>query len=585
MIRIAHISTVDLTVRFLLLPELVRLREEGFDVTAISAPGPWLEEVEAAGIRHIPWRHATRAWDPREDIAAFRELLAILRRERFDLVHTHTPKAAALGRIAARRAGATCVVNTVHGFYVQPGDRALKKLAVLGAERIAARSSDLELYQSEEDLAWARRLRIGESARRIHLGGGIDLEEFAPERVDAERRAALRNELGIPQDAVVVGTVCRLVAEKGVRELLQAASALASRQVRFLVVGPAEPGKSDAIGADEIARATAEGVVFTGAREDVLDLYAVMDVFVLASWREGLPTSVIEGLAMGKPLVLTDIRGSREIAHNGVEALIVPPRDAERLTEAIRRLVDDPALRSRLGAAARARAVDRFDQRRVHGLLVGEYRRLLSRKGLLPAADDPLRVRPAALDDLPEVAKLHRESLPSAFMSHLGEQFLRHFYRALVEDERSLVIVADQGGTVTAFSAATTSMRHFSRRFYVRHGLPAALAAARALLRSGVPRGLLEAAKYASRSDGLPDAEFISIGVARPSRRTGAGRLVALETLARLEGLGVKQVTFFTSTSNQAVSAFLRDLGFRPSTQIAVHRGVPSTVWITDLPS
>lgn len=585
MIRVAHISTVDLTLRFLLLPELSRLREEGFDVTGISAPGPWVERVEAAGIRHIPWPHATRAWNPRADVQAFRELLAILRRERFDLVHTHTPKAAFLGRVAARRTGVPCVVNTVHGFYVQPGDRPAKKLAVLGAERIAASCSDLELYQSEEDLDWARRLRIGESARRVHIGGGIDLAEFDPGRVGPERRAELRRELGIPEDAVVVGTVSRLVAEKGVRELLEAASALGSDDVRFLVVGPAEPEKPDAIGADEIARATAGGGVFTGAREDIRDLYAVMDVFVLASWREGLPGSAIEALAMGKPLVLTDIRGCREVARDGVEALVVPPRDAVRLTEAIRRLVDDPALRSRLGAASRARAVEQFDRLKMLDLIAAEYRRLLARKGLVPAPDDSVRTRTASAADLPEIARLHRESLPAAFMSRLGERFLRRFYRALLDDDSSLVLVADQGGAVTGFAAATASMRAFSRRFYLRHGVPAALAAGRVLLRSGIPRGVLETAKYASRSDGLPDAEFISIGVARPSRRTGAGRLVALETLAWLEALGVKQVTFFTSTSNDAVSAFLRELGFRPSTLINVHRGVPGTVWITDLPS
>ena len=485
MIRIAHISTVDLTLRFLLLPELQRLRDEGFDVTAISAPGPWVEQVEAAGIRHIPWPHATRAWDLRADAAAFRELLGILRRERFDLVHTHTPKAAFLGRIAARRAGVRCVVNTVHGFYAQPTDRLAKKLGVLGLEGIAARASDLELYSSAEDLEWARRLRLGESARRVHCGGGIDLDEFDPARVSPDRRAALRKELGIAQDAVVVGTVCRLVAEKGVRELLQAADALASEQVRFLVVGPDEPDKPDAIREDELARAAAAGVVFTGLREDVRDLYAAMDVFVLASWREGLPGSAIEALAMGKPLVLTDIRGSLEVARDGVEALVVPPRDAGRLTEAIRRLVADPELRSRLGAAARARAVERFDRRKALDLIVAEYRRLLGRKGLLPASNGSLLVRPAFPEELPEIARLHRETLPAGFMSRLGERFLRRFYRALLEDDRSFVVVADDGGAVAGFAAAALSMREFSRRFYVRHGLPAALAAAGSLVRAG----------------------------------------------------------------------------------------------------
>src|SRR5439155_18815844 len=88
-IRVAHVATVDLTLRFLLLPQLESLRAEGYDVTAISAPGPWVEHLEARGIRHVAWPHATRSWDPRSDARAFAELLAIFRDHRFHLVHTH----------------------------------------------------------------------------------------------------------------------------------------------------------------------------------------------------------------------------------------------------------------------------------------------------------------------------------------------------------------------------------------------------------------------------------------------------------------------------------------------------------------
>ena len=139
MLKVAHLTTVDLTLRFLLLGQLRRLRDEGFEVTGISAPGPWTAELEAEGIRHLPWPHATRSWDPRADARAFAELLAILRRERFDVLHTHNPKPGVLGRLAGRLTGVPVVVNTVHGLYATPDDRLAKRALVLGMERLAAR--------------------------------------------------------------------------------------------------------------------------------------------------------------------------------------------------------------------------------------------------------------------------------------------------------------------------------------------------------------------------------------------------------------------------------------------------------------
>jgi glycosyltransferase involved in cell wall biosynthesis len=197
--------------------------------------------------------------------------------------------------------------------------------------------------------------------------------------VTPARRNHLRQELGISESAIVVGTVARRVAEKGYRELISAARSIRARdqEIRFVAIGGSEPEKADRLQPDEIERAR-EDVIFTGWRRDVRDLYAMMDIFVLASWREGLPRSAIEAAAMAKPLVLTDIRGCREVGREGIEAILVPPRDADGLASAIARLADDADLRARLGTAARARAADRFDERRVVGLVAGQYRRLLA---------------------------------------------------------------------------------------------------------------------------------------------------------------------------------------------------------------
>lgn len=380
--RIAHVATIQATVRFLLLPQLRRLRDEGFQVSAISRPGPYTGDLEAAGVRFIPWRHATRAWDPAADLRAVAELVGILRRERFDLLHTHTPKPGIVGRMAARAVGIPLVVNTVHGLYATPQDPPGRRIPVIGLEWLAARCSDLELYQSAEDLAWARRLGIARRRKSRLLSNGSDLGRFHAQAVSPERRAELRTALGIPKDALVVGTLGRLVEEKGYRELLSAMREVRTRVpgARFLAIGPRDPAKADALSDAELD-AVKEWAVFTGPRADTPGLFALMDVFALASWREGLPRAPIEAAAMGKPLVLTDIRGCREVARDGIEGFLVPPRDASALAAALTRLLLEPELRGRMGSAARARVEERFDERRVIDLVVRSYEELFARNG------------------------------------------------------------------------------------------------------------------------------------------------------------------------------------------------------------
>lgn len=374
-LRVAHIATIDLTLRAMLLPQLRYLREQGFDVTGISAPGPWTKDLEAEGIRHIPWHNATRAWNPKADARAFRELAGIFRRERFDIVHTHNPKPGLMGRFAGRLTGVPFVVNTVHGLYATPEDRWRKKVPILGLEWLAARCSDFELYQSEEDLNWARRMGLVRRAKSALLGNGIDLTRFDPSVVPQARLAELRRELGIPADAPVVGTVGRLVAEKGYRELFEAAAAVRREQpeARFLVVGDADPDKPDAITSEEL-RAAGENVIFVGWREDVRDLLGLMDVFVLPSWREGVPRSAIEAAAMGRALVLTNVRGCREVVRDGIEGLLVPPRDPASLTTALLDVLTDAELRDRFGTAARLRARMRYDEASVTRRVLNSYR-------------------------------------------------------------------------------------------------------------------------------------------------------------------------------------------------------------------
>jgi glycosyltransferase involved in cell wall biosynthesis len=369
-LRVAHLTTVDMSLALLLGTELRADVESGLEVYGLSAPGSWVEGVERLGVRHVPVPSLTRSWDLSRDAAAGRELVRALRRLRLDVLHTHNPKTGVLGRLLGRAAGVPVVVNTCHGLWVRPGDSVARKAFVLGAEALAARASHAELYQNAED---RHTLRRAVPARRSRLvGNGVDLARFRP---DPQGRARVREELGVRSDELLVGGVGRRVAEKGIREYAATARELAGK-ARFVWVGPDDPDKPDALRADE------SGVEFLGERRDMADVYSALDVFVLPSHREGFSRSGMEAAACGVASVLTDIRGCREIGRDERELLLVPPGDVSALTAAVGRLLLDSSLRVRLAAAARERAAEQFDQLAVARVSLQTYAAVARRKGL-----------------------------------------------------------------------------------------------------------------------------------------------------------------------------------------------------------
>lgn len=382
--KVAHITTVSQSLRYLLLNQLAAIRDEGYEVVAISSPGPDVAAVQAAGLRHqsVPM---TRSFTPLGDVVSLWRLFRLMRRERFAIVHTHNPKPGLLGQIAARAAGVPIVVNTLHGFYFHSHMPPLRRRFYIIVERVAARFSDVILSQNSEDLPTAIAQRICPPEKIMHLGNGIDLRRFDLTRLDPNAVAETRIRLGIATDTAVVGFVGRLVAEKGVLDLLAAARRLADlvAPVRFLLVGPTDVGKADAI-APSIAEdfGVADLCVFTGVREDMPELYALMDVFVLPSYREGFPRSPMEASAIGVPCVVTDIRGCREAVVHGRNGLVVPLGDVPALAAAIAELLNDRDKAARLGQTGRQMALERFDERRVFERVKSTYAGLLREKGL-----------------------------------------------------------------------------------------------------------------------------------------------------------------------------------------------------------
>ena len=378
-------AAVDLTVAKLLLPLMVRLRAEGHTVEAACSDGPHARALRAQGwtVHAVP---VPRSLHPLRAAHALAGLTRLLRRGRYAVVHVHTPVAAALGRAAARLARVPMVVYTAHGFYFHEGMRPWAYRAVAAAERALGRWTDLLLCQSGEDAESAVRLGIVPRQRVVWIGNGVDTARFAA-AATPEARARARATLGLAPEARVVGFVGRLVREKGVLELLAAFARVRQGipDARLLLVG-------DTLGSDRdrgtvaALRGLLEGhglhgaVLFAGFREEVAEALAAMDVFALPSHREGMPRTILEAMAAGLPVVATAIRGCREEVVAGVTGELVPVGDAAVLADALARLLRDPALARRLGAAGRARARAEFDEGLVLERQVAAYRRLLAER-------------------------------------------------------------------------------------------------------------------------------------------------------------------------------------------------------------
>jgi glycosyltransferase involved in cell wall biosynthesis len=375
-VRVAHVCTIDLSLRYLLGNQMRHLQNAGYDVIGISTPGPHVAWLEDRGVRHVPVT-MKRAFTPASDLRAVMELARVMQRERLTIVHTHNAKPGLLGQLAARMAGVPIVVNTIHGYYFQDDTPLLPRRFYLMMEQIAASCSDAILCQSREDLDIAVREHICARDDIEHLGNGIDITAFDPAK---HNRADARAALGLAADDLVVGFVGRLVAEKGIKELWGAIADVRKRhpRVKLLVIGETDEHKADALRREDARAYGVDDVcVFTGWRNDLPHLYAAMDVFALPSYREGFPRTPMEASAMGVPVIATDIRGCREAVNDGVNGVLVPMKSTTELARALDRLLSDAALRTRFSEGGVRLSRERFDERRIFAHVERTYARLL----------------------------------------------------------------------------------------------------------------------------------------------------------------------------------------------------------------
>ena len=301
----------------------------------------------------------------RSNLRAYRELKRVIDQGEFDLIHCHTPVGALLTRLAAGKARqkGTKVIYTAHGFHFFKGAPVLNWLVYFPAEWLCGFLTDVLITINREDYDFAQK--------HIHAGKvcyvpgvGVDMDRFGGSRETA------REKLGIGEEEFVLLSVGEMTENKNHRLALQALALLPEKPIRYVLVGRGE--RMEELQAQARELGIADRVIFTGYRNDVSELYPAADAFFFPSFREGLSVALMEAMASGLPAIVGKIRGNTDLIDDGVEGVYMP-LTPEGAAEAIRKLYDDPALRTRLGKAAREK-VRRFSAPEVRKSMREIYR-------------------------------------------------------------------------------------------------------------------------------------------------------------------------------------------------------------------
>jgi glycosyltransferase involved in cell wall biosynthesis len=360
------------------LPMAHAARRAGYQIHVLTHVTEHGSAIEAHGFRLHPlaWRRGSmNPFDLRAIVRQVRGLYCALAP---DLIHHVALQPAIIGSLAAIGLPFTRL-NAIAGLgfgFTSPTPRArlLRPLLTVLLQRLLKSPHAAVLVQNPDDLAAVGMLGVAPDRVFLIPGSGVDVDALTP--------------LAEPAGTMTAAFVGRLLADKGVRTLVDAHELLADRgrAIRLLIAGEPDPANPASISTEEIeAWKRHSGIVMLGHVPAIRDVWATAHIAVLPSRREGLPKSLLEAAACGRPIVATDVPGCREIARANVNALLVPPDDPAALAEAIDRLASDAELRRRFGSAGRRMVEQEFSSDQIGRATVALYDRLLGRN-VLPGA-------------------------------------------------------------------------------------------------------------------------------------------------------------------------------------------------------
>ena len=384
--KLIRITTVPLSLKVLLKGQLRFMASNGFDVKGVSSEGKELREVhENEGIA-VEAITMSRKITPFQDLKSLWEMWNFLRKEKPQIVHTHTPKAGIIGMLAARLAGVPHRLHTVAGLPLMEATGTkrkilnfVEKLTYSSATRVYPNSKGLYDFILQNNFTQSNKLKIIANGS----SNGIDTAFFSPDQVTEIERVTLREKLNIQPDDFVFVFVGRIVSDKGINELIKAFSELQAAEnnepagIKLLLVGGLE-NDLDPLNPETLAEINQnKDIISVGFQQDVRSFFAIADALVFPSYREGFPNVVMQAGAMGLPSIVSDINGCNEIIVEGENGLIIPPKNVEKLKEKMLTLAKDKNLYTKLKGNSRRMIENRYEQSVVWNALLEEYEGLL----------------------------------------------------------------------------------------------------------------------------------------------------------------------------------------------------------------
>ena len=350
----------------------VAARDAGYDVTVVTRASEHGDRIRALGLNLVDVDFARGSLSPRSNLRTVRKLCSVYRRVEPHLVHHVAIKPIVLGTAAAARVRVPAVVNALTGLgsVLRPASaklRMIRPALSLALGWALRRPGSCTIAQNPEDARFVESLGVRPQSISLVCGAGVDVWQFRPQPE--------------PEEPIRVTMVSRLLRDKGVREFVDAAKLVrkSRRDVTFTLVGAPDPENATSVASEEARSWSAAGLVeWWGHRDDVADVLARSHIAVLPSYGEGMPKTLLEAAACGRPIVATDVSGCRDVVRHGVSGLLVPPRDPRALADAILALTDDPVRRTAMGAEGRRRAETEFAAEHINRETLRVYEQALA---------------------------------------------------------------------------------------------------------------------------------------------------------------------------------------------------------------
>lgn len=380
-VRVARIFTVPFSRYTLLRTQIEALQEAGAEVTVVSSPEDPNEAIDLEVSCNLYPVSIPREISLFSDLVTLYRLFKVFSQEKFDIVHSSTPKAGLLCAIAAKLARVPIRLHTYTG-QTWVSLKGIKKKIVQSCDKLIGFLNTFSYVDSRSQLDFLIHHKVVNSDRIKVLGEGsftgVDLARFNQANFSSIEKEKLREELQIEKEQLIILFVGRIKEDKGVMELMGAFKQVLSKiqNVALVMVGPFEENE------DEIksyARINCgKKIIFVGFNSKPENYMAIADVLCLPSYREGFGSVVIEAAAMGVPTVGTAIYGLQDAVCNEITGILVEPKNVSALSNALLKLIENKELRLKMGEEAKKRAIEKFDSRIIDQLLITEYQNLLN---------------------------------------------------------------------------------------------------------------------------------------------------------------------------------------------------------------